>query len=71
MGGRQGQRARPGSLCEGGASPHAPACKGAVSPRPGASLTLAVDLLLLNVKPAFSGHCVILFTARLWGVLDQ
>lgn len=28
-----------------------------------------VNLLFLNVKPAFSGHCVILFTTCLWGLL--
>lgn len=34
-------------------------------------LTSAMNLRLLNVKPAFSGHCAILFTACLWGALDQ
>lgn len=34
-------------------------------------VTPAANLLLINVKPAFSGHCVIFFTACLWGALDQ
>lgn len=48
-----------------------PGCRNAVGTGPGSWLTPAANLLLLNVKPAFSGHCVVLFTACLWGALDQ
>lgn len=34
-------------------------------------LAPAMNLPLLNVKPAFPGHCAILFTACVWGDLDQ
>lgn len=37
--------------------------------RPGSWARQAVNWPFLDVKPAFSGHCALLFTACLWGLL--
>lgn len=54
-----------------GAIFYLPAWKAVWALGPGSWLTLAMNLLLLNVKSAFSGHCAILFMACLWGAFDQ